>query len=83
MTAQALMNKGNIQPFLAKLYCMVNDPETDRLIAWAPNGASFYGKDEGCVEAHTAYPIPFLVTLNPIPPSPFDTINGMNSLSIG
>ncbi|RKP12783.1 hypothetical protein BJ684DRAFT_11006, partial [Piptocephalis cylindrospora] len=36
------MNKGNIQPFLAKLYCMVNDPETDRLIAWAPNGASFY-----------------------------------------
>ncbi|KAI9225494.1 MAG: hypothetical protein DHS80DRAFT_20272, partial [Piptocephalis tieghemiana] len=36
------MNKGPPPPFLAKLYCMVNDPETDRLIAWAPNGASFY-----------------------------------------
>ena len=30
-----------VPPFLAKLWKMVNDPETDNLITWGDNGDSF------------------------------------------
>ncbi|KAI9263899.1 hypothetical protein EDC94DRAFT_517856 [Helicostylum pulchrum] len=32
----------NIPPFLNKLYSMVNDPESDDLICWSDDGASFF-----------------------------------------
>lgn len=34
-------SKTQVANFLTKLYCMVNDPSTDRLIAWRASGNSF------------------------------------------
>ncbi|XP_078542629.1 heat shock factor protein 1 isoform X1 [Lissotriton helveticus] len=37
----------NVPAFLAKLWTLVEDPETDPLICWSPNGNSFHVFDQG------------------------------------
>uniref|UniRef100_A0AAY4E6B7 HSF-type DNA-binding domain-containing protein n=1 Tax=Denticeps clupeoides TaxID=299321 RepID=A0AAY4E6B7_9TELE len=37
----------NVPAFLTKLWTLVEDPETDPLICWSPNGNSFYVFDQG------------------------------------
>ncbi|XP_040289133.1 heat shock factor protein 1 isoform X2 [Bufo bufo] len=38
----------NVPAFLAKLWTLVEDPETDPLICWSPEGNSFHVFDQGC-----------------------------------
>lgn len=38
----------NVPAFLAKLWTLVEDPETDPLICWSPEGTSFHVFDQGC-----------------------------------
>ncbi|XP_040190287.1 heat shock factor protein 1 isoform X2 [Rana temporaria] len=38
----------NVPAFLAKLWSLVEDPETDPLICWSPEGTSFHVFDQGC-----------------------------------
>lgn len=37
----------NVPAFLTKLWTLVEDPQTDELICWSPNGASFHVFDQG------------------------------------
>ncbi|TRY91279.1 hypothetical protein DNTS_035675 [Danionella cerebrum] len=37
----------NVPAFLTKLWTLVEDPETDPLICWSPNGSSFHVFDQG------------------------------------
>ncbi|XP_069478003.1 heat shock factor protein 1 isoform X2 [Ambystoma mexicanum] len=37
----------NVPAFLAKLWTLVEDPDTDPLICWSPNGNSFHVFDQG------------------------------------
>ncbi|XP_053322971.1 heat shock factor protein 1 isoform X2 [Spea bombifrons] len=37
----------NVPAFLAKLWTLVEDPETDPLICWSPEGSSFHVFDQG------------------------------------
>ncbi|XP_044516532.1 heat shock factor protein 4 isoform X2 [Gracilinanus agilis] len=36
-----------VPAFLTKLWTLVGDPETNHLICWSPNGASFHVRDQG------------------------------------
>ncbi|XP_069812957.1 heat shock factor protein 1 isoform X2 [Dendropsophus ebraccatus] len=48
MEAQAASGGSNVPAFLAKLWTLVEDPETDPLICWSPEGSSFHVFDQGC-----------------------------------
>ncbi|XP_077127679.1 heat shock factor protein 1 isoform X2 [Ranitomeya variabilis] len=48
MEAQAASTGSNVPAFLAKLWSLVEDPETDPLICWSPEGSSFHVFDQGC-----------------------------------
>uniref|UniRef100_A0A3Q3NJ24 HSF-type DNA-binding domain-containing protein n=1 Tax=Mastacembelus armatus TaxID=205130 RepID=A0A3Q3NJ24_9TELE len=43
----AVLSGGNVPAFLTKLWTLVEDPETDPLICWSPNGTSFHVFDQG------------------------------------
>ncbi|XP_076610011.1 heat shock factor protein 1 [Chaetodon auriga] len=43
----AVLSGGNVPAFLAKLWILVEDPETDPLICWSPSGTSFHVFDQG------------------------------------
>ncbi|XP_053468593.1 heat shock factor protein 1 isoform X1 [Ictalurus furcatus] len=42
-----LLPGNNVPAFLTKLWTLVDDPETDPLICWSPNGNSFHVFDQG------------------------------------
>ncbi|MCJ8746512.1 hypothetical protein PDJAM_G00142740 [Pangasius djambal] len=42
-----LLTASNVPAFLTKLWTLVDDPETDPLICWSPNGNSFHVFDQG------------------------------------
>ncbi|XP_060799150.1 heat shock factor protein 1 isoform X6 [Neoarius graeffei] len=42
-----LLPGSNVPAFLTKLWTLVDDPETDPLICWSPNGNSFHVFDQG------------------------------------
>ncbi|KAM4631314.1 heat shock factor protein 1 [Polymixia lowei] len=42
-----VVSGSNVPAFLTKLWTLVEDPETDPLICWSPNGASFHVFDQG------------------------------------
>lgn len=48
MEAHAAGGGSNVPAFLAKLWTLVEDPETDPLICWSPEGNSFHVFDQGC-----------------------------------
>ncbi|KAM4026533.1 heat shock factor protein 1 isoform 2-T2 [Anomaloglossus baeobatrachus] len=48
MEAHAATTGSNVPAFLAKLWSLVEDPETDPLICWSPEGSSFHVFDQGC-----------------------------------
>ncbi|XP_041811219.1 heat shock factor protein 1 [Chelmon rostratus] len=43
----AVLSGGNVPAFLAKLWILVEDPDTDPLICWSPSGTSFHVFDQG------------------------------------
>ncbi|KAF3706915.1 Heat shock factor protein 1 [Channa argus] len=43
----AVLSGGNVPAFLTKLWTLVEDPDTDPLICWSPNGTSFHVFDQG------------------------------------
>nr|XP_057902471.1 heat shock factor protein-like isoform X2 [Doryrhamphus excisus] len=43
----ATSNVSNVPAFLAKLWTLLEDPETDPLICWSPTGTSFHVYDQG------------------------------------
>ncbi|XP_073418486.1 heat shock factor protein 1 isoform X2 [Dendrobates tinctorius] len=48
MEAHAATTGSNVPAFLAKLWSLVEDSETDPLICWSPEGSSFHVFDQGC-----------------------------------
>ncbi|XP_048848821.1 heat shock factor protein 1 isoform X2 [Brienomyrus brachyistius] len=42
-----LLSSSNVPAFLTKLWTLVEDPDTDPLICWSPNGNSFHVFDQG------------------------------------
>ncbi|XP_041759667.1 heat shock factor protein 1 isoform X1 [Coregonus clupeaformis] len=42
-----VVSGSNVPAFLTKLWTLVEDPETDPLICWSPNGNSFHVFDQG------------------------------------
>ncbi|XP_062846327.1 heat shock factor protein 1 [Trichomycterus rosablanca] len=42
-----MVTASNVPAFLTKLWTLVEDPETDPLICWSPNGTSFHVFDQG------------------------------------
>ncbi|XP_041422635.1 heat shock factor protein isoform X2 [Xenopus laevis] len=47
MDANATCGGSNVPAFLAKLWTLVENPETDPLICWSPEGNSFHVFDQG------------------------------------
>lgn len=47
MEAHSAGGGSNVPAFLAKLWSLVEDPETDPLICWSPEGNSFHVFDQG------------------------------------
>ncbi|XP_015212965.2 heat shock factor protein 1 isoform X1 [Lepisosteus oculatus] len=43
----SLVSGSNVPAFLTKLWTLVEDPDTDSLICWSPNGTSFHVFDQG------------------------------------
>uniref|UniRef100_A0A667Y772 Heat shock transcription factor 1 n=1 Tax=Myripristis murdjan TaxID=586833 RepID=A0A667Y772_9TELE len=43
----SLLGGSNVPAFLTKLWTLVEDPDTDPLICWSPNGTSFHVFDQG------------------------------------
>ncbi|KAM8967416.1 heat shock factor protein 1 isoform 2-T2 [Pelodytes ibericus] len=48
MDSHGASGASNVPAFLAKLWTLVEDPETDPLICWSPEGNSFHVFDQGC-----------------------------------
>ncbi|XP_051729685.1 heat shock factor protein 1 isoform X2 [Ctenopharyngodon idella] len=42
-----IVSGNNVPAFLTKLWTLVEDPDTDPLICWSPNGTSFHVFDQG------------------------------------
>ncbi|KTG37679.1 hypothetical protein cypCar_00029181 [Cyprinus carpio] len=42
-----MVSGNNVPAFLTKLWTLVEDPDTDPLICWSPNGNSFHVIDQG------------------------------------
>ncbi|XP_068602942.1 heat shock factor protein 1 [Brachionichthys hirsutus] len=42
----AVLSGGNVPAFVAKLWILVEDPDTDPLICWSPSGTSFHVFDQ-------------------------------------
>ncbi|KAG7458237.1 hypothetical protein MATL_G00236040 [Megalops atlanticus] len=47
VTGAVLGSGSNVPAFLTKLWTLVEDPDTDDLICWSPNGNSFHVFDQG------------------------------------
>ncbi|KAJ8273379.1 hypothetical protein GJAV_G00100940 [Gymnothorax javanicus] len=47
VTGGVLVSGSNVPAFLTKLWTLVEDPDTDPLICWSPNGNSFHVFDQG------------------------------------
>ncbi|XP_068093951.1 heat shock factor protein 1 isoform X1 [Hyperolius riggenbachi] len=48
MDTHSTTGGSNVPAFLAKLWTLVEDPDTDPLICWSPEGTSFHVFDQGC-----------------------------------